>query len=134
MTIESILSKRLQRFSIVDLGLVKTAYLILGLFVFSIYPVLDLIDWWFYLILAILCVLPLGIHLFSQAGNLWQKTRHYIKTNNPANHVLLALTMFFYAILFGKFFPFLINAQPWVYLVLALALGIKPLKTFWLQN
>lgn len=130
MSIESILAKRLQQFSIVDLGLVKTSYLVLGLFIFSIYPVLDLIDWWFYLVLALFCVLPLAIHMISQPGNIWSKTRYYIRTNNLANHVLLALTMFFYALLFGKFFPVLINAYPAIYILLVVVLGIKPLKVF----
>lgn len=44
MNMESFLSKRLQRFSIVDPGLIKIAYLIFGLFIFAIYPALDLLD------------------------------------------------------------------------------------------
>ena len=134
MTIESFLSRKIQHFSIEDLGLVKAAYLVLGFYIFSIYPPLHALDWWFYLILALLSVLPLGVHLFSQKGNILEKTYQYIKTNSPSNQMLLALTMFFYALTIGKLFPVLLSAPQWVYLVLIFLFAIKPVKIVWFKK
>lgn len=55
MTMDSFLSKKLQQFSILDLGLVKLVYLAVGLLIYSLYPKLSELNWWFYLVLTALC-------------------------------------------------------------------------------
>ena len=61
MTMDSFLSKKLQQFSILDLGLVKLVYFVFGLLIFSLYPKLSTISWLFYLILTVICIMPLWI-------------------------------------------------------------------------
>lgn len=131
MTAESFLSSKLQKFSILDFGLVKLTYGVFGLLMFSLYPKLAGLDWWFYLILTILCTLPLSIHLYSQKGGLIEKMHAYLKTNSPSNQVLVALSMFFLAAMLGVLLPILVSAQWWVYLVLMLILALKPLTVTW---
>ena len=131
MTMDSFLSKKLQQFSILDLGLVKCVYLVVGLLIYSLYPKLSALNWWFYLVLTLLCSMPLWIHLFSQKGNLLEKAHNYLKTNNPSNQVLLALAMFFLALMLGTLLPFLISAHWWIYVVVIAILAIKPLTVTW---
>lgn len=131
MTMESYLSNKLQQFSILDLGLVKCVYLVTGLLIFSLYPKLSALNWWFYLALTILCSMPLWIHLFSQKGSVLKQIHIYIKTNNPSNQVLLALAVFFFALMLGTLLPILVSAHWWVYLVVITILAIKPLTVTW---
>lgn len=131
MTIETFLSKKLQQFSILDLSLVKSVYLVMGLLIFSLYPNLSSLDWWFYLIIAVLCALPLWGHLFSQKGNFTKKMKGYLKTNNPSNQVLLALSVFFSALVLGVLFPVLVSAEWWIYVIIMVILAIKPLTVTW---
>ena len=127
MTIDSFLSKKLQQFSILDLGLVKCVYLVVGLLIYSLYPKLAALNWWFYLVLTVLCSMPLWIHLFSQKGTLLEKMHYYLKTNNPSNQVLLALAMFFLALMLGTLLPIVVSAHWWIYVVVITILAIKPL-------
>jgi len=131
MTVESFLSKQLQKFSTFDLGLVKSVYFFFGLLIFSLYPALSAIGWWFYLILYALCAFPLYVHLFSQSGNLLKQTKAYIKTNNPSNQVLLFLSVFFFTFMLSTLLPVLVSASWWVYVIIMVVLAIKPLTKTW---
>ena len=133
MTGESFLSKKLQKFSVLDLVLVKLVYLFIGILVFSIYVPLSQISWWFYLILTMIAAFPLYLHTFSFSGDYFSKAKMYVKTNNPSNQVLLFLTMFFFAGLLATFFPALVQFHWWYYLIVIIVLAVKPLKStiFW---
>lgn len=131
MTAESYLSKQLQKFSIVDISLVKLVYFVFGLFIFSLYPRVSLIDWWFYFILFLVCAIPLEVHLFSQKGSLIEKAQAYLKTNNPSNQVLLFLSTFFFAFMLGTLMPFLVAGPWWLYLMIMVAAAIMPLRKSW---
>jgi hypothetical protein len=131
MSVESYLEAKLQRFSILDLSLVKSVYFVFGLLLCSLYPKLLMLNWWFYLILVVLCALPLEVHLFSQKGNLIEKMTAYLKTNNPSNQVLLFLSVFFFSAMIAVLLPFLTYAYWWVYVILMVCLAIKPLQTSW---
>lgn len=132
MTTESFLEKRLQKFSILDISLIKSVYFILGLLIASLYPQLIDSSWVFYFILSILCATPLSIHLFAQKGNYFQKLRLYLKTNNPSNQMLLFLSTFFFALMISCILPMLTEFSWWVYFTLIIALAIKPLQTSWI--
>lgn len=131
MSLEEYLTKEMRKLSILDIGLIKTVYFLVGLLIFSLYPVLRVIDWWFYLILALASASPLWIHLFSQEGGYMEKARAYLKTNNPSNQFLLFLSVFFFAIMLGIIFPVLVSFTWWIYIIPIAILGIKPLKTTW---
>lgn len=133
MTEESFLSEKLRNFSLLDLILVKLVYLFIGLLVFSLYSRLNQIDWWFYFALTLIATFPLWLHLFSFKGSYIEKTKQYIKTNNPAYQVLLFLSLAFFACLLGTWFPVLNLQDWWYYLIIIIILAIKPLKSniFW---
>lgn len=131
MSAEGFLSKQLQKFSILDLSLVKTVYFVFGLLIFSLYPRASLIDWWFYLILFLIAAIPIEIHLFSQPGNLLEKAQAYLKTNNPSNQVLLFLSTFFFAFMLGSLIPLLVSGPWWLYLLIMAVFAIKPLTKTW---
>jgi len=114
-----------------DLALVKSVYFIFGLFIFSVYPALSALNWWFYLIISLMCALPLQIHVFSQPGGLFEKMHAYLKTNNPSNQVLLAMTMFFFALMIGVLLPVLVGFSWWIYVVVIVVLAIKPMTVTW---
>ncbi|MDF1757494.1 MAG: hypothetical protein P1U74_04270 [Legionellaceae bacterium] len=132
MTAESYLKEKLQKFSIVDIGLIKGVYLLVGLLLCSLYPKLITIHWFFYLIVSIFCSLPIWVHLFSQKGSLIKKATEYLKTNNPANQTLLFFTMFFFALMLGSLIPAITQFDWWVYLIAIVVLAIKPLQTSWI--
>jgi hypothetical protein len=131
MTAESYLESKLQKFSILDLALIKSVYFVSGLLICLLYPKLLSLGWWFYLLLTVLCSMPLSIHLLSQKGNLLEKTTGYLKTNNPSNQVLLFLSVFFFSLIIGVLFPVITHAYWWVYLIIIACLAIKPLRTSW---
>ena len=131
MTAESFLEKRLQKFSIVDLSLIKSVYFILGLLVASLYSDLTDISWIYYLIMSVFCSAPLLVHLFSQEGTFFEKVHIYLKTNNPANQMLLFLSTFFFALMVANLLPVLTEFAWWIYVILMLILATKPLQTSW---
>jgi hypothetical protein len=131
MSLESFLSSQLRKFSLIDFGFVKSVYFVIGLFAYSLYSALSSLDWWFYLTLAMICALPLYIHIFSQKGNVWQKAHAYLQTNNPSNQVLLFLSLFFFALMAGTLSPTLISGSWWMYVSVIAALSIKPLTKTW---
>ena len=131
MTAESFLEKRLQKFSILDLSLIKSVYFILGLLIASLYSDLTDISWIYYLVMGIFCSAPLMVHLFSQEGTLIEKAKIYLKTNNPANQMLLFLSTFFFALMIGNLLPMLTEFAWWIYVLAMLVLAIKPLQTSW---
>lgn len=131
MTIESTLSKKLQQFSIIDYSFVKLVYVVFGFLIFSVYPKLSSLDWWFYLVLFVICALPLYVHLLSQPGGLIDKLHGYLKSNNLALQMLLAMTCFFFALMLGVLLPVLVSAAWWVYLIIMIVLAIKPLTVSW---
>ncbi len=131
MTAENFLSKKLQKFSMVDLAFVKWVYFVVGLLVCALYPKVMILDWVFYLVLTVFCAMPLYIHLFSQPGDLLAKMKAYLKTNNPSNQVLLFFSMFFFALMMATLLPVLASVSWWVYVVLIMVLAIKPLTVTW---
>jgi hypothetical protein len=131
MTAENFLSKQLQKFTLVDLSLVKSVYFLFGLLIFTLYPRLSFLDWWFYCILFVLCWLPLAVHFFSQEGALLEKAHAFLKTNNPSNQVLLFLSTFFFAFMLCVLVPVLASVPWWGYVILMIALAIKPLTKTW---
>ncbi|BCA96069.1 hypothetical protein TUM19329_24300 [Legionella antarctica] len=62
MTAESYLESKLQKFSILDIALIKSVYFVSGLLICLLYPKLLSLGWWFYLILtvdlALICRTP----------------------------------------------------------------------------
>ncbi len=131
MSAEGFLSKQLQKFNLVDLSLVKSVYFVLGLLIFTLYPRLSFLDWWFYGLLFLICWLPLAVHFFSQAGSLIEKAHTFLKTNNPSNQVLLFLSTFFFAFMICILIPMLADVYWWVYGILMALLAIKPLTKTW---
>ncbi len=102
-----------------------------SLLIFSLYLKLSSLDWLFYLIIALICSMPLWLHLFSQPGNLLEKMHGYLKTNGPPKQVLLFLGVFFFALMLGVLVPAVVSFTWWYYLVIALLLAIKPLTVTW---
>jgi hypothetical protein len=131
MSIEKKLSKQLQQFSVIDLACVKTVYFVCSLLFFSLYPAVSVLDWWFYLVISLLCAIPLEIHVFSQKGSLLEKIHIYLKTNNPSNQMLLFLSVFFFTLMLGTLFPILTRAYWWVYLIIMVLVAIKPTRKSW---
>ncbi len=131
MTAEHFLSKKLQQLSIIDLVLIKSVYFIFGLFIVVLYPDLLALDGWFYLVLFTMCAMPLAVHFFSQKGSFIQKMHAFLKTNNPSNQVLLFLSVFFSASMFGVWFPILVSGSWWLYVVMMIPLAIKPMTKTW---
>lgn len=133
MTVEAFLSGKLSRFTVVDIALVKAVYFLFGLFVYSIYPVLDGLDWWFYGLLCAGAVFPLMLHFFHVKGGLLERSRAYLESNSPALQMLLFLSQFFAALMLGTLLPVLVSGPWWLYLALMVVLAIKPMKTnmFW---
>lgn len=131
MNVERFLESKLQLFSILDLSLVKSVYFVLSLLIYSFYPKLAALDWWFYFILSVLSAMPLWIHLFSQPGNLLDKLHHFIKTNGLPTQVLLFLSVFFTALMLGTLLPILVSFVWWQYLIIVVLLAIKPLTVTW---
>lgn len=131
MTTEHFLSQQLQKFSLVDLSFVKTVYFLFGLLIFTVYPRLSFIDWWFYGVLFLICWLPLAVHFFGQTGGVFEKAHAFLKTNNPSNQVLLFLSTFFFAFMLADLIPILTHVYWWVYLILMIVFAIKPLTKTW---
>jgi len=133
MTTESYLNSKLRKFSILDIALIKSVYFIMGLLICNLYSKLLSLDWFFYLVISVLCAFPLYVHLFSQQGNFLEKIKRYLKTNNPSNQMLLLLSVFFFALMVGILLPVITSARWWVYIIIIICLAIKPFRTskFW---
>ncbi len=131
MSLESKLEGKLRKFSLVDFACVKSVYFVCGLLVFSLYPTLAALDWWFYFTLAIFCAFPLWVHMFSQPGKLIEKMHQYIQTNGPSNQVLLFFAQFFFALMLGVLLPILVSFSWWVYVLIIVVLAIKPMTVSW---
>lgn len=129
MSLESFLSKKLQKFSILDFALVKLTYLIVAYLIFSLYSPLAQIDWWAYLILAIITALPLYVHEFSVKGSLLTKMKNYLKTNNLSNQILLFITIFALGSMLCVLFPVLASYEWWIYVIAIIIVAIKPATT-----
>lgn len=132
MTAESFLNKNLQKFSIIDIALIKWVYFVLSLMVFHFYPSLSHLDWWFYGALMLIAILPLWVHLFSQKGSYFDKVRTYLKTNTSSNQVLLFFACFFAALMIGVLCPILVTFKWWIYVIVIIVLAIKPLTVSWI--
>ncbi len=131
MTAESYLEQKLQKFSILDISLIKLVYFVLSLLICSLYPDLLEIHWAFYLLMSIFCAMPILVHLLSQSGGFLEKVKIYLKTNNPANQMLLFLSTFFFALMLGTLLPVITELAWWVYVIAIIILAIKPLQTSW---
>ncbi|MCH9717835.1 MAG: hypothetical protein K0U24_06120 [Gammaproteobacteria bacterium] len=131
MTAESFLSKQLQKFTLVDLSLVKSVYFVFGLLIFTLYSRLSFLDWWFYGVMFVLCWLPLAVHFFSQEGSVLEKAHAFLKTNNPSNQVLIFLSTFFFSFMLCVLIPVLASVAWWVYVIIMAVLAIKPLTKTW---
>ncbi|AEE87873.1 hypothetical membrane protein [Francisella cf. novicida Fx1] len=130
---EQFLAEKLQRFSLLDIALVKIVYFLVGLLVATNYIVLTSVSWIFYLLMFLIAVFPIVIHLFSFEGSYIQKARKYLKTNKPSYQVLLFFSMFFFACTLAVLIPAL-SLVPWyVYLILIIIFAIKPMRSnmFW---
>lgn len=132
MSAEIFLSEKLRRFEIMDYVFVMLVYFVFGLMVLSVYPPLMGIGWWFYLILLVICALPLIIHLMSQPGDtLLSKFNPCVKSNTPSLQVLLSLTMFFTACIIVSLIPLLAHVKWWIYLIIMVIFSLKPLQKNW---
>ena len=131
MTTESFLEKRLQRFTVLDISLIKCVYFLVGLLVASLYPELVDLSFGFYLILCIFCAMPVYVRLFSQSGPLVSKIKSYLKTNNLSNQMLLFLATLFFALMVAALMPVITEYPWWGYVLAMVILAIKPLKTSW---
>lgn len=132
MSSETFLSEKLRLFNVTEYILVMLVYFVVGLLIVSIYPPLRSIDWWFYVLLIIVCVFPLIIHLISQPGDkLKSKFSSCVKSNSPSLQVLLFLVMFFLSCVAELIFPFLVQVKWWLYLIIIVILSIKPLQKNW---
>ena len=130
-TIEGYLESRLQKFSILDVALIKLVYFVFGLLICSLYPKLLTLDWWYYLSLTVLCALPLWFHFMSLDGSFLERANAYLRTNTPSFQELLFLTLFFFAMMMGVLLPVITHAYWWVYGIIIIALSIKPVNTSW---
>jgi hypothetical protein len=130
---EEYLSEKLQRFTLLDLGLVKIVYCLVGLLVVTNYLVLMRVSWIFYLLMALIALFPLMLHLFSFEGSYLEKSRKYVKTNKPAYQVLLFFTEFFFACMIATLIPVLALVPWYVYIILIVVFAIKPMRSnmFW---
>jgi len=131
MSVESVLKEKLQKFSIVDLSLIKSVYFVFSLLIASLYAPLLQLSAFYYLLMTLITAIPLWIHLFSQEGSYFDKVHAYLKTNNPSNQVLLFLSVFFFTMMLASLLPFLTYAAWWIYVLLMVGLAIKPLQTSW---
>jgi hypothetical protein len=132
MNLEKFLSDKLHKISILDMGLIKIAYLTLGLLLTSIFFGLQELHWGYFLALIFITATPLYVHLFSLKGPLfWEKYNGYLKTNNPSNQVLLLICMLAFAGFLAQFFPVLISFQWHVYLIVIIVFVIKPFTKVW---
>ena len=131
MNFEKYLAKQMRQFSILDFGLVKATYFVFGLFIYSVYPAFESIDWWLYFIFGFIAAMPLLVHMYSLKGDILKRSKEYIKTNNPAHQTLLTFTMFFFALMLGTLFPSIVSAPWWVYFLIMILLAIKPLRVTW---
>ena len=130
---EDFLSEKLQKFSLVDIMLVKGVYFLVGLLIATNYLVLTMVSWVFYLVMFLIAAFPLVLHLLSFEGSYIQKARQYLKTNKPAYQVLLFFSMFFFACVIVVLLPVAMLVPWYVYIVLIVLLAIKPMKSnlFW---
>ncbi|ASG68557.1 hypothetical protein fh0823_15980 [Francisella halioticida] len=130
---EEFLSEKLQRFTLVDIALVKIVYFLVGLLVVTNYLVLTTVSWIFYLLMALMAVFPIVIHLFSFEGSYVEKARMYLKTNKPSYQVLLFFSQFFFACMLTVLIPALILVPWYVYVILIVIFAIKPMRSnmFW---
>ncbi|WP_162902411.1 hypothetical protein [Facilibium subflavum] len=112
MSMEQYLSHQLQKFSLLDIALVKIVYLLCGVLVALNYSPLLQVGWLFYLIMMLISAIPLLLHFFSIPGSYLQKAKHYLGSNKPAYQVLLFFTMFFLGCLLSTVMPFL-QVIPW---------------------
>ncbi|MBT3392505.1 MAG: hypothetical protein HN833_01045 [Elusimicrobiaceae bacterium] len=131
MSFDTFLSKKLQKFSIVDIGFIKIVYTIVGLLLISLFQGLQMLHWGYFLTLTLIAVFPLYVNMFSYQGGYFTKARKYIQHNNPQKQVLLFLSMFGAAGILACFFPVLIS-YCWKWYVIAIAVfAIKPLTKSW---
>lgn len=132
MDAETFFSEKLRRFNVTEYILVMLVYYVVGLWIVSGYPPLRGVDWWFYLLMIMICVFPLIAHLISQPGDtLKAKFLPCVKSNSPSLQVLLFLVMFFLACLVVSIFPIFVNIRWWAYLIITLILSVKPIQKTW---
>ncbi|WP_265658181.1 hypothetical protein [Francisella philomiragia] len=130
---EEFLSEKLQRFTLVDIALVKIVYFLVGLLIISSYSILALVSWVFYLLMFLTAVFPIVIHLLSFEGSYIEKAHKYLKTNKPSYQVLLFFSMFFFACMLAVLIPVLLDVPWYVYVILIAIFAIKPMRSnmFW---
>ena len=133
MNQEKFFSEKLQKFSLLDIALVKCVYFLVGLLMATNYLVLTTISWIFYLVMFSIAALPIVLHLLSFKGSYLEKVRQYLKTNKPAYQVLLFFSMLFSACMMAVLIPYVIQMPWYAYVVLIVLLAIKPMRSnlFW---
>lgn len=133
MSFEQYLSSKLSRFSFLEYVLVMVVYFFFSLLITSFYTTLERIDWWFYLILVLICAFPLLVHLFSQPGvHFGEKFNSCLKNNNPSLQINLFFAVFFFAQFLIVLFPILAQGAWWIYVILIVIFAILPLRTSWI--
>ncbi|AJI56737.1 putative membrane protein [Francisella philomiragia] len=130
---EEFLSEKLQRFTLVDIALVKIVYFLVGLLIISSYSTLALVSWIFYLLMFLTAVFPIVIHLLSFEGPYIEKAHKYLKTNKPSYQVLLFFSIFFFACMLAVLIPVVLDVPWYVYVILIAIFAIKPMRSnmFW---
>ncbi|APC96551.1 hypothetical protein [Francisella frigiditurris] len=133
MSAEEFLSKKLQKFSLLDIALVKWVYLFIGALTCTLYTPLLNVSWIFFLLMALIAQFPLLIHFFTSEGTYMEKARHYLATNKPAYQVLLFFSTFFFGCMITVLAPVLITVPWYAYVGIIVVLAIKPMTSnmFW---
>lgn len=132
MNAEKFFSEKLRRFNVTEYILAMSVYFVVSLWIVSVYAPLRGIDWWFYLLMIIICVFPLIVHLISQPGDrLKAKFLPCVKSNSPSLQVLSFFVMFFLACIVVSIFPIFVNISWWAYLIMILILSVKPIQKTW---
>ncbi len=133
MNIEKFLSEKLQRFSLVDIMLVRVVYLLIGLLTASLYTQLAMISWIFYVVMMLIAGSPIIFRLFSFEGSMLSRAKQFVKSNMPSFQILLFFISFFLGCALVSAIPWLIGVDWWIYVGLIVVFAIKPMKSnmFW---
>ncbi len=127
MSLNSYYNKKIAKLDIMDVGLMKFAYLSISLMVLTFYPVALLMDWWAYLIIALIPAMGLWIKLFDKTTKKGLKAKYdnFMKKMVMTDLVLLFLAMFFVAAMLAVLIPTLMTVVWYKYLVCYFVLALR---------
>ncbi len=134
MTTYQFLSKKLQKFTLVEFAMVKWVYITLGVLIASLYTPLLAVSGWAFLVITLLAGLPLIVYTLGFKGGIKQKCRQYLQNNNPSNQVLTLISCSFLGIAAAAFCPVLASYEWWVYILIMLILVAKPFNHVFLRK